>query len=80
MPCIGNAMHPTSPPSSASNVDSSMKDDRMLQRENPSARKVPTSLVRGDGGVHHIHGGKAGADAHDQRDETAALMPTEDTA
>src|SRR4030095_5087136 len=47
MPCKGNArMHPTRPPSSASNVDSSMKEERMLQRENPSARRVPTSLVR----------------------------------
>ena len=47
MPCNGSArIHPTSPPRSASNVDSSMKDDKMLQRENPSARRVPTSLVR----------------------------------
>src|SRR5262245_40587130 len=83
IPCKGSArMHPTSPPRSASNVASSMNDDKMLQRENPSARSVPTSLVR-DRTVAYIMFIAAKQDPTPITTAIkvpSALMPTEETA
>src|SRR5512141_816973 len=45
-PMSSDASAPSTPPTAASSTDSSRNDDRMLRREKPSARSVPTSWLR----------------------------------